>query len=97
MFNHADSIIPVGSGDFDELDGNCLELPNVFTTDAYDPKSQICRTSSLRNILAEFGSAEKIKRFEDKGGQDVRTALLDATPKTESLAQALVDHGAVPR
>ena len=52
-------------------------MPNVVATDAHDLESLIFRSSSLRSVLAEFGNAEKINRFEDNEGQDVRTALLE--------------------
>ncbi|MYB34775.1 MAG: DUF4435 domain-containing protein [Gammaproteobacteria bacterium] len=63
--------------DFDRLDGNRLEQNNVIATDAHDLESLICRSSSLRSVLAEFGNTEKIKRFQNKEGRDIRTALLE--------------------
>ena len=63
--------------DFDRLDGNRLEQNNVIATDAHDLESLICRSSSLRSVLAEFGNAEKIKRFQDKESRDIRAALLE--------------------
>ena len=50
---------------------------NLVATDAHDLECVLCRSKALDAVLAEYGDASKIKRFEDATGTDVRQALLD--------------------
>jgi len=60
----------------DHLAGRPLPSPNIVTTDAHDLECLLCRSSALHSVLAEFGERDKIERFEQEAGEDVRTALL---------------------
>ena len=61
----------------DRLEGLPLPSANLVATDAHDLECLLCRSPALDGVLAEFGDAEKIDRFEQDHGTDVRTALLD--------------------
>lgn len=52
---------------------------NLVATDAHDLECLLCRSSALDTVLAEFGTAGKIERFEEAAGVDVRTGLLERT------------------
>lgn len=65
--------------DHDGLLGITYGSRNVVATDAHDLECLLCRSSALDRVLAEFGSPEKIRDFEERTGSDVRTGLLDRT------------------
>ena len=60
----------------DHLAGRSVSSPNIVATDAHDLECLLCRSSALESVLAEFGDREKVERFEQETGEDVRTALL---------------------
>lgn len=60
----------------DHLAGRPLPSPNIVATDAHDLECLLCRSSAFDSVLAEFGEREKIERFEQEAGEDVRAALL---------------------
>ena len=60
----------------DHLAGRPVLSPNIVATDAHDLECLLCRSSALDSVLAEFGERDKIDRFEQEAGEDVRTALL---------------------
>ena len=60
----------------DHLAGRPLLSANIVATDAHDLECLMCRSSALESVLAEFGDQEKIGRFEQGTGEDIRTALL---------------------
>ena len=61
----------------DHLQGVPLPSANLVATDAHDLECLLCRSPALERVLAEYGDADKIARFEQGHGMDVRTALLD--------------------
>ena len=61
----------------DHLQGMLLPSVNLVATDAHDLECLLCRSPALDRVLAEYGDADKIDRFERRHGMDVRTALLD--------------------
>lgn len=64
--------------DYDFPTGPRFESENLLYTDAHDLECLLCRSSALDKVLAEYGDPAKIRRFE-RGGIDVRTALLERT------------------
>ena len=61
----------------DHLQDMPLPSANLVATDAHDLECLLCRSPALERVLAEYGDADKIARFEQGHGMDVRTALLD--------------------
>ena len=72
-----DGVLGVVDSDYDSLNGVILGSDNLVATDAHDLECLLCRSSALDTVLAEFGSSEKIQRFEQREGLDVRTSLLN--------------------
>ena len=72
-----DGVLGVVDSDYDSLNGVTLGSDNLVATDAHDLECLLCRSSALDTALAEFGSPEKIQRFERQEGIDVRTSLLN--------------------
>ena len=72
-----DGVLGVVDSDYDSLNGVILGSDNLIATDAHDLECLLCRSSALATVLAEFGSSEKIQRFEQQEGVDVRTSLLN--------------------
>lgn len=72
-------VLGIVDDDFDSLLGINHTSPNVVATDAHDLECLLCRSPALDAVLAEFGSAGKIQRFEEAAGVDVRTGLLERT------------------
>ena len=72
-----EGVLGVVDSDYDSLNGVILGSDNLVATDAHDLESLLCRSSALDTVLAEFGSSEKIQRFERQEGIDVRTSLLN--------------------
>ena len=61
----------------DYLDDTPLPSANLVRTDAHDLECLLCRSPALEGVLAEHGDTDKIVRFEQQHGMDVRTALLN--------------------
>ena len=72
-----DGVLGAIDSDYDSLNGVILGSDNLVATDAHDLECLLCRSSALDTVLAEFGSSEKIQRFEQQEGVDVRTSLLN--------------------
>lgn len=72
-----DGVLGVVDSDYDSLNRVTLGSDNLVATDAHDLECLLCRSSALDTALAEFGSPEKIQRFERQEGIDVRTSLLN--------------------
>ena len=72
-----DGVLGVVDSDYDSLNGDILGSDNLVATDAHDLECLLCRSSALDTVLAEFGTPEKIQRFERREGVDVRTSLLN--------------------
>lgn len=60
----------------DHLAGRPILSANIVATDAHDLECLMCKSSALVSVLAEFADREKVERFEQETGEDVRTALL---------------------
>lgn len=63
--------------DYDSLIGGVLASKNLVTTGVHDLECILFQSSALTMTLSEFGSEEKIEKFENDAGVDVRTALLN--------------------
>ena len=67
----------VTDSDYDSLMGVPLASGNLVATETHDLECLLIQSPALETILAEFGVPEKISKFENTSGVDVRTALLD--------------------
>ena len=70
-------VLGVVDSDFDSIYNIPAYSDNVVPTDAHDLECLLCRSSALDTVLAEFGNWKKIRNFEQQGGVDVRTSLLN--------------------
>ena len=71
-----DGVLGLVDSNYDHLVGRPLLSANIVATDAHDLECLMCRSSALRSVLTEFGDREKVERFEQETGEDIRTALL---------------------
>ena len=69
----------VVDGDHDALMGAKLPSRNLVATDAHDLEALLCRSTALDLVLGEYGATNKVRRFEARSKQSVRTALLERT------------------
>ena len=67
----------VVDSDYDYLTIRSSTSENLVATDAHDLECMLCRSLALNSVLVEFGDSEKISRFEEQYGKDVRAALLE--------------------
>ena len=67
----------VTDSDYDSLMSVPLASGNLVATETHDLECLLIQSPALETILAEFGVPEKINKFENTSGVDVRTALLD--------------------
>ena len=72
-----DRALGVVDSNHDHLVSASLPSANLVATDAHDLECLLCRSSALDAVLAKFGDQDKISRFADEHGKDVRAALLD--------------------
>lgn len=72
-----EGVLGVVDSNLDHLLGNSLQSVNLVATDAHDLECLLCRSSALDRVLAELGDDDKIDRFNQRHGTDVRTALLE--------------------
>ena len=61
--------------DFDVLDRVSLDTANIIYGEYHDVEAMLVRSPAFDHVLREFGSEDKIARFRDRMGLDVRTAL----------------------
>lgn len=72
-----EGVLGVVDSNEDHLAGKPLPSANIVATDAHDLECLLVRSSALNSVLAEFGNSQKIGRFEEQSGKDVRAALLE--------------------
>ena len=79
--------------DYDSLIGGVLTSKNLVTTGVHDLECILFQSSALTMALTELGSEEKIKKFENNTGVDVRTALLDRAVVIGRIRWAAIQFG----
>ena len=67
-------ILAIVDADFDHLKVSSHSSHNLIRTDTHDLETMLLNSSALDKVITEFGSEEKIVKFD----RDVRTALLEA-------------------
>ncbi|MGK7905278.1 MAG: DUF4435 domain-containing protein [Hormoscilla sp.] len=67
-------VLAIVDADFDRLETSIYNSPNLLRTDSHDLETMLLNSPALDKVIAEFGSQEKIAKFN----RDVRTALLEA-------------------
>lgn len=88
-----DGALGVVDSDYDALMGVRRESRNVVATDAHDLECLLCRSEALGAVLAEFGVAARIRRFETASGLDIRHCLLERALVFGRLRWASLRHG----
>lgn len=86
-------VLGVVDSDFDSINNIQPCSDNLVPTDAHDLECLLCRSSALDTVLAEFGNWEKIQNFEQQGGVDVRTSLLNRAVVFGRLRWAMLNLG----
>jgi len=71
-------VLTIVDADFHLLEGKLLNNPNLIYTDHHDLEVTLVNSQALDKLLTEYGSAEKIARFESRIGKDIRTILIEA-------------------
>ena len=84
--------IGVVDSDYDVLVNRTYASENVVATDAHDLECLLFRSQGLEAVLAEFGDAAKIRRFETAAGSDVRNSLLERGLAFGRLRWAALRH-----
>jgi hypothetical protein len=67
-------ILAIVDADFDRLQDELSANPNLLRTDTHDLETMLINSPALDKVVAEFGSEEKINKFN----RDIRTVLLEA-------------------
>ncbi len=67
-------IIGIIDADFDRLENIKYNNLNLFLTDTHDLETMLIKSPAFDKIIAEFGSEEKLKKFN----QDLREILLES-------------------
>lgn len=67
-------VLGIVDADFDHLNASSYSTSNLIYTDTHDLETMLLYSSALEKVVAEFGSEEKIAKFD----RDIRTALLEA-------------------
>jgi len=67
-------VLAIVDADFDRLETSPHNNLNLLRTDSHDLETMLLHSPALDKVIAEFGSQEKIAKFN----RDVRTALLAA-------------------
>lgn len=70
-------VLGLVDSDYSTFRGDHLRSDNLVATDAHDLECLLCRSKALDAVLDEHGDPVKIRRFETRGGFEVRQALLD--------------------
>lgn len=65
-------VLAILDADFDCLQNSLQSIPNLLRTDTHDLESMIIKSPALEKVVNEFGSEEKIKKFN----LDIRQILL---------------------
>ena len=86
-------VLGIVDEDYDGLLERKWGVRNLVTTDAHDLECVLCRSRALDTVLVEYGSRAKIRRFEERAGVDVRTALLERAMVFGRLRLAVQLHG----
>lgn len=66
-------VIAIVDADFDHLGVFTYSSPNLFRTDTHDLETMLLNSPALDQVIAEFGSDEKVAGF----GKDIRAVLLE--------------------
>lgn len=69
-----EGVLAIVDADFDHLHIPLHSSPNLILTDTHDLETILLQSSALDKVLAEFGSEEKIAKFD----RDIRQALLES-------------------
>jgi hypothetical protein len=67
-------ILGIVDADFDRLEVSAHNSPNLLRTDTHDLETMLIDSPALDKVIAEFGSEEKIAKFD----RDIRTILVEA-------------------
>lgn len=70
--SHFEGILAIVDADFDYLLNLFQSSPNILRTDTHDLESMIIKSPALEKVVNEFGSEEKITKFN----RDIRGTLL---------------------
>lgn len=80
-----EGVLAIVDTDFDSLEGNTYSSRNILLTDYHDLEIMLFRSKAFEKILSEFGSVDKIRRFQERKGKDLFTTLLEAGSVVGSL------------
>ena len=76
--DHFAGALAIVDADFAVLDGQLPSSQHLLLTDAHDHETMILKSPALEKILIEFGSEEKLTKFTNQTGKDIRKPLLES-------------------
>jgi len=62
--------------DFDALDGTPVHSTNILRSECHDLEALLVRSPALEAVLHEFASQEKLERFENNYGNNLRNWIV---------------------
>ncbi|MCI0486402.1 MAG: DUF4435 domain-containing protein [Blastocatellia bacterium] len=71
-------VLSIVDTDFDFVEGKLPASQNLLFTDHHDLEIMLFNSQALEKVLTQFGSAEKIDKFQEQYKKDIRTVLLEA-------------------
>lgn len=84
--------VAVVDDDFDSMTGHGAASPNLVRVDAHDLECLLLRSPALDNVLAEFGSADKLRALAARG-ETVRELVLERGLVFGRLRWLAAHHG----
>jgi hypothetical protein len=70
-------VLGVTDADFDRLEGTAPSSTNIVSAECHDIEAMLIRSPALEAVLHEFASPDKLSRFENEIGADLRTRLIE--------------------
>lgn len=80
-----EGVMAVTDRDYDELLGQLVEEPNLYTTDTHDMETMILKTGAFERFVNEFGDDDRIEAFEREKERTVLEEILDIASRIGTL------------
>lgn len=74
-------VLAIVDADFWRIEGVTPSSPNVLLTDSHDFETMMITSPAAAYVMAEFGSEEKIRMFEERTGRTVLAKLFQEASK----------------
>jgi hypothetical protein len=71
-------VLAIADSDFDNLERKTYSSSDLILTDHHDLECMLFYSPAFGKVLSEFGSEEKVKKFESQCGTDLRAVIVNA-------------------